>query len=569
MVHLDSLTGFEFQDFCARVFERLHYSRVQIMPYASDKGRDLIIHDVQGTKIIVECKHQPSATIGRPVVQKLHSAVVTEKAGKGIIVTTGKFSPEAIIHARAISPQIELVDMNLLRDMCARALIHPVTTGERESVFYFPLSNGNDVAKRATSTIMPRIVSRPTSPNSLLKLHETQLTLRPIYRIRYSVHQDFEQSARVIHSIHLDDQELLLDGTTGLPMVRDLNEFLRGAGILEDAKIEEPVHATRRISFQVDQTTLTQKAKRTITNLHSKRVAYYGHNNRYYEKDCTPVERNITLRDVRQVYFPEWSISMLALFKTYRITLVEKPDELLLLENQLSDCRICNKPITGEMLLCNSCGNIVHRRKPHGYKCRSCEKSVCRNCVYWSRRWIFFKEFVCGDCAGEKQRLQKKTHQLVMDAPQKQCVSCRGMVPQDATRCIKCLAEQPELGPEIDIAVTHRYSEEAGIVESEVDDKNHWPTTVGHYWLLLRERRVPSLEEIREEVERHWQAWDLPYDEKQALTLALIASTGLFLIGIVTIRFGPIVLGVLGLLVCYYWSDQERSGWLRKKLDLQ
>ena len=75
-VSLDSLDGFGFENLCQRIFEKAGWGRVERIGGVSDAGRDLIIHGNKG-KIVVECKHQPNTPQGRPIVQKLHSAVTT------------------------------------------------------------------------------------------------------------------------------------------------------------------------------------------------------------------------------------------------------------------------------------------------------------------------------------------------------------------------------------------------------------------------------------------------------------------------------------------------------------
>ena len=90
------------------------------------------------------------------------------------------------------------------------------------------------------------------------------------------------------------------------------------------------------------------------------------------------------------------------------------------------------------MLMCNSCGNIVHREKSHGYSCRICNKSICRNCTYWIRRRKLFKTYLCEECAMEKQEHQVITRQLVSNQHKKFCRHCGAKMPVDALQCIKC-----------------------------------------------------------------------------------------------------------------------------------
>jgi len=75
---LDDLTGYEFEDVMADVFRHLGYRNVRKAERVADKGRDILMEEtVDGGQraVVVECKHTDS--VGRPVVQKLHSAGAT------------------------------------------------------------------------------------------------------------------------------------------------------------------------------------------------------------------------------------------------------------------------------------------------------------------------------------------------------------------------------------------------------------------------------------------------------------------------------------------------------------
>jgi len=80
---------------------------------------------VDGTRraIIVECKH--TGTVGRPVVQKLHSAIATfdfDGPKRGMVVTTGRFTNPAQEYANRLQQNddphaIELLDGEDLREI--------------------------------------------------------------------------------------------------------------------------------------------------------------------------------------------------------------------------------------------------------------------------------------------------------------------------------------------------------------------------------------------------------------------------------------------------------------------
>ena len=107
----------QFEDAVAQMFERLGYS-VKQTPYINDQGRDAILHK-DGSKMLVECKrYRDGNTVGRPEIQKFHSAIIVDDATKGFFVTTAKFTTGALRHVKEGNLPIELVDAEqLLRYM--------------------------------------------------------------------------------------------------------------------------------------------------------------------------------------------------------------------------------------------------------------------------------------------------------------------------------------------------------------------------------------------------------------------------------------------------------------------
>jgi len=112
---LRQLTPHRFEDEIASMFRRLGYI-VEQTPYSNDYGRDAIM-ERNGDKYILECKkYGPNNIVGRPDLQKFHSAIMSDKAKKGFFVNTGIFSRGAIKFAT--NTPIELIDgQQLLRLM--------------------------------------------------------------------------------------------------------------------------------------------------------------------------------------------------------------------------------------------------------------------------------------------------------------------------------------------------------------------------------------------------------------------------------------------------------------------
>jgi hypothetical protein len=98
LADLHQLTPQRFEDEMARLFERLGYE-VQQTPYSNDLGRDAILKK-GGKKFLLECKRYAETNpVGRPELQKFHSAVVSDRAVSGFFVTTGTFTAAAREHA--------------------------------------------------------------------------------------------------------------------------------------------------------------------------------------------------------------------------------------------------------------------------------------------------------------------------------------------------------------------------------------------------------------------------------------------------------------------------------------
>jgi len=126
MAVLDDLSGFEFEDLMEDVFRNLGYENVRQASRTADEGRDILMEEViNGTRraVVVECKH--TGTVGRPVVQKLHSAIATfdfNGPKRGMVVTTGRFTSPAEEYAAELQQNddpypIELIDGTDLRDI--------------------------------------------------------------------------------------------------------------------------------------------------------------------------------------------------------------------------------------------------------------------------------------------------------------------------------------------------------------------------------------------------------------------------------------------------------------------
>lgn len=115
---LQDVSPREFENIIALLFKNLGYE-VKQTPYTNDGGKDAIAW-MNGKKYVIECKrYAENAAIGRPMVQKFHSALIDEKAVGGYFVTTSKFAQTAIDYGK--KHNLTLIDGNSLENLFSKA----------------------------------------------------------------------------------------------------------------------------------------------------------------------------------------------------------------------------------------------------------------------------------------------------------------------------------------------------------------------------------------------------------------------------------------------------------------
>ena len=406
------LDGYEFEKLCARIFQKLNYGAVKNTPASGDEGRDLLITSPDGL-IVVECKHQPHTSIGRPVVQKLHSAVISSNGIKGILVTSGKFSVQAIEHANSLSPKIELVDQKILADLATRAGIELILEGRKHTVLRYPVSGLDAIQNKISAFIGKKCESNPKSPSDLVKVNQRTIGFLPSYLIQYDINSVFKTNVGVIHQERFEDGIFLVDGNSGGLMKQELANHIVKAPLTVYNESDFKGLQFSKSDFLIDDRTLTNLAKKIIIDRHTKNVSYYGKNNQHYSKVCVPSEKDVFISNIKQVYLPFQDVKFDVMQTKYEFQAAENAQNLLAY-TKMMNCNICGSYIEQKGILCNSCGAAVHGVRlldSHGFRCHQCGKSLCRKCTYD----LGLNNKVCKGCAEKSGKtltpVSEKMHQ--------------------------------------------------------------------------------------------------------------------------------------------------------------
>jgi restriction system protein len=106
----DTVAPRDFEFLVAAYYIACRYN-VRVTPQTRDGGHDIVaVKEARGSmeRLLVECKCGRTV-IGAPVVRQLLGALVRPQATRGVLVTTSRFSADAIVEAKSTA-RIDLVD---------------------------------------------------------------------------------------------------------------------------------------------------------------------------------------------------------------------------------------------------------------------------------------------------------------------------------------------------------------------------------------------------------------------------------------------------------------------------
>ncbi|HQH74084.1 MAG TPA: restriction endonuclease [bacterium] len=101
----------------------------QAVGSSGDEGIDGIIkEDRLGLDVVYIQAKRWEGTVGRPEIQKFVGALHGKRAKKGVFITTGKFSEDAIHYVRTIDPKVVLIDGKSLAELMIDSGLGTTTT---------------------------------------------------------------------------------------------------------------------------------------------------------------------------------------------------------------------------------------------------------------------------------------------------------------------------------------------------------------------------------------------------------------------------------------------------------
>ncbi len=404
------MSPYQFEEFMADLFRKLGYKKVKVTNFSRDKGKDIIMEqDDKDRKllVIVECKFQ-KALVGRPVIQKLHSALSMHRysgSKKGIVITTGEFSKEAKEYAEEIYKRDKnIINIELINRKKLNQLIKKVGSGifkDKGAIkinVSYPHSNKEQILDLLNKDYFKKIKNLK---RDLVKINSIILNFEPSFFLEYEIKKSFKTSIGPIYKIDKQDF-MFINCQNGNRLSEDIIDIL-GGDLREINKLDG-------VRINIEKPKLSELRLKTIClnkviSNNSKKVGYYGKNNVYYEKNCEVERKDIDILGMNSANIPKWEIRFSIGKKGYLISFVEGLKEIFEINNTLSKCFICGNS-RRNLFYCEFCKKIFCNS--HIHLCKNCGKPICKNCSVDKRKFLLFNFHFCSEKCLEKYENRKK-----------------------------------------------------------------------------------------------------------------------------------------------------------------
>ncbi|MEZ3145615.1 restriction endonuclease [Halobaculum sp. MBLA0143] len=404
MAVLDDLSGFEFEDLMEDVLRNLGYENVRQASKTADEGRDVLMEEVvDGTRrgVVVECKH--TGTVGRPVVQKLHSAVATAEFAdpkRGIVVTTGRFTDPAVEYAEQLRANddpypIELIDGTDLRQIADEVGLD--LYNGRIEILCDETLRPSDPTASVDAPVVEQFRDVDGIDAGDLPRPESELTLRPVVTVTADVDAVFETSVGVVHRVD-DRTRLTVHADRDRPRAaqEDVTELVVRNGHstveVDESEFAETFDSVEQLRFGQTQTEYKDWAVDRVRRAYTETVHYTGDNNVDYEKECEPKQSDVSVQSVAPVYLPEITQTTRLGEYDYDYEYYAAGPSRTTSVDEIHECVHCSTDgDDGAYTYCRNCGAIACRT--HTETERYVGEPVCTGCAVVERFALRTKYF--------------------------------------------------------------------------------------------------------------------------------------------------------------------------------
>jgi hypothetical protein len=375
--YLDQIDGHEFEDVMAEIFRRFEFD-VERGKLSNDEGRDLILRKASAVAV-VECKHQKAA-VGRPVLQKLHSAAITfPNATAAILVTTGWFSEAAKEYAKSLNERfplrISLWDMSVLVEQARKVGVFLISDRQEVDPFFIvPPRTLEQFSTQAWQRHFAALKSSPRPLHQAITFGAFQEEVVPALVVEYSVDKIFETQAGVIRHVAESGQRFV--PTHGVSLTASETTFFSHSTpqrLTETHVFGKPVASLFGLPVQEWLARVREKQARRL----SEYVSYSGRNNQSYTKYCEVHARDVLVASRQTVFFRK-HLSFRVGPRKYAASFADDRSQPLLVTGLSGFPDGGGGFVAGDGFVCNDCGVISPSSGANGgASCQRCSRTLC------------------------------------------------------------------------------------------------------------------------------------------------------------------------------------------------
>ncbi|MCK8816746.1 restriction endonuclease [Natroniella sulfidigena] len=391
-INLNNYSGEEFESLCQQILDNI-YDKVELTPLVNDKGKDLIITH-NSKKIFVECKRW-SNSVGRDVVQKFHSAMITAKVKRGIIITTSRLSKPAkdYIKEDVTDCEIESIEFEELKELGAKHGYNIFWEEEDIIVDEIKQASEQEIKNIFETKLKIKLKAHPKSIADYLAIKDRKTTYATCYKVDYSVDTLYKSQAT---KYRINEESYIYFDEQGKPLGSRLTRFLESA---EGKEVSENAY-----DFSSKEEELKSKTIEKAINRHSERIRYKGKNNVTYRKKVVPKKKDVTICGVEKIKYPKDKINLKVSNQVIEAAGYFNGLNRLVRSESNIRSEYTNKRLNNGVL-CSDCGKIADKPETgESYSCNKCDKLICYDDSYYYTFLKLFNRFTCEECAQEMNR---------------------------------------------------------------------------------------------------------------------------------------------------------------------
>jgi len=397
---LSDMKEHEFKELCAEIFRKLGYSGVELICGRPGLWGDIILTSPERKRVIVLCIHCLGREVGKDEIFSFCEEVYNSTIDKGIIVTTGHLSKDAL-HFVDAQHKVEVWDLPRFREMANKAGIKLGEITYDIQWVAFPAMT--------TDKIMEYIVKELLNIRGFITLWsrfdlKIEIEYHPVYLIEYRRTRP-SHIERVILLKKLEGfQTAYIDGRDGKPLPHlniyddmPLEPLRRGEHhVVHDFTITPEQAIASLYGFLGERYVRTES--RDVEGPKGFHVAKVSTNHFY-----------VKITSITRVMLPIFNIRIKILNYTYTLQFYTKPpSHIYIIHNDLT---IYRKSPHGKMAVCNECGGIQNLGLIRGdaKTCWKCREPFCEECVTTEKKWLIIPVRYCRTCMEKEKRRDEET----------------------------------------------------------------------------------------------------------------------------------------------------------------